>query len=55
MPRGQNVQPPPKLGPAQAEPQPAGAPRRKHPLLLALVAAAFLGWLGFLVWMAAFA
>lgn len=51
MPRGRKVQPPPKQDSAQAE-LPNTAPRRKHPLLLALVTVVLVGWVGFMVWLA---
>ncbi len=51
MPRGRKVQPLPKKSSARVEPRPAGAPRRKHPFLLALVIIALVGWVSFLGWL----
>jgi hypothetical protein len=54
MPRGPKVQPLPKQSLAPAEPRPAAAPRRKHPVLLALVIIALAAWMSFLGWLAVF-
>jgi len=51
MPRGRKVTSLPKQDSAQEVPQ-GMAPRRRHPLLLALVIVVLIGWVGFLVWLA---
>ncbi|MEX0677560.1 MAG: hypothetical protein WD063_10825 [Pirellulales bacterium] len=49
MPRGRKLQSGPTNSSARAEPRAAGAPVRKSPLLLVLVAVLLVGWLSFLV------
>ena len=52
MPHGRRVQPLQKKSSAQTEPRPVAGPRRKHPLLLALVIVVLVGWVSFLGWLA---